>query len=162
MLKKKKGHPEVHEIIGRMGPPLVFDEAQDLWDTFIRYIEWRHAAPGFTRKAKKAEEYDLTRPLSIRSLCNFIGITPRTWRNWKYEDGDQFREDLFPVMARIEAVIEDAQIAGAMTGVYRENIVSRLNGLVDKHEDTVKVPKGLGHFYGEHGLPDPEAETESE
>lgn len=152
---------EVHELIGRMGPPLVFDNGDDLWEAFIRYIEWRKECPGFTKAEKKKPEYDLTRPLSIRSFCMFIGIVPRTWRGWKHEDGDHFREDLFPVIMRVEMIIQDAQISGAMMGVYKENIVSRINGLVDRIEDTVKVPTGLEHFYADQESGEAESEADS-
>ncbi len=86
-------------------------------------------------------------PLTTAGLCRHIGITQKTWIEWRAN-----REDLREVITRVDELIADQKLTGAMVGQYKENIVARDLKLSDKTEnDTTVTHKGLSDFYGGNG-----------
>jgi len=130
-----------------MGPPLKIETPEKLWDEFEAYVLFRTDQPGYMVHGKL-----VPKPLSVLSFLNYLGITSPTWYCWRNEKHAQYRSDLSSIIARIEAIIRDEQISGAVAGSYKENIVARLNGLKDQTDTTVNVTKGLKDFYDDAGV----------
>ena len=74
----------------------------------------------------------VVRPLTLDGYCNFAGIGG--WRRMKqfYSNDEGFAD----AIALVERVIRDQQVSGAMVGLYKENIVSRINGISDRQDIT--------------------------
>ena len=74
----------------------------------------------------------VARPMTLDGFCNFAGIGD--WRRMKqfYSNDEGFAD----AIALVERVIRDQQVSGAMVGLYRENIVARLNGITDRQDIT--------------------------
>lgn len=74
----------------------------------------------------------VARPMTLDGYCNFAGIGD--WRRMKqfYSNDEGFAD----AIALVERVIRDQQVSGAMVGLYKENIVSRINGITDRQDIT--------------------------
>ncbi|MEL6754960.1 MAG: terminase small subunit [Pseudomonadota bacterium] len=149
MPKRKKVDTEIHPVLGRMGPPLKIETPEQLWSEFEKYVMFRMEAPGFIVHGKL-----VPKPLSVLSFLSFLGITSPTWYRWRNDQSEHYREDLCSIIARIEAIIRDEQISGAISGAYKENIVARINGLKDQTQHEVAVKKTLKDFYDDAGIGD--------
>jgi hypothetical protein len=51
--------------------------------------------------------------------------------------------DYLLICSRIKEAIREDQIGGGMAGIYNPSITQRLNGLVEKVQNDVKVEQGL-------------------
>lgn len=134
----------------RVGVPR-YATANELWDDALRYFEWCDNNPvdgsvivtrykkekrGGHKELKMQDmQNNVDRPYTIYGLCAFTGISE--WRNFKFYNID--REGFREVIATIENVIASQQIDGALTGLFRENLASRLNGLADKVTGDIDV-----------------------
>ena len=74
----------------------------------------------------------VARPMTLDGYCNFAGIGD--WRRMKqtYSNDEGFAD----AIALVERLIRDQQVSGAMVGLYKENIVSRINGITDRQDIT--------------------------
>lgn len=117
------------------GRELIYKEPSELLDAAYKYFDWCNNNPikkdevlkggvraGYIVKVKT------DRPYTLIGLCNHIGIGKRTFDDYCN------RNDFSPITTHIREIIQQNQIEGAMVGTYKENIVARLLGLVDKKE----------------------------
>ena len=74
----------------------------------------------------------VARPMTLDGYCNFAGISDWSKTKQTYANEEGFSE----AFALVERVIRDQQVSGAMVGLYKENIVSRLNGITDRQDIT--------------------------
>lgn len=81
-------------------------------------------------KSKKKKLPKLRMP-TIIGLTLHIGITDRTWENWR-NSGPHHREDLAPVIARVEAIIKSQKLEGAAAELFNAGLVMRDLGMSDK------------------------------
>lgn len=134
------------KLIDEPGRKKLFKSPQDFLDKAYKYFEWADANPWYKNEAIKGGELagtiikiPIQRPYSLKALCLFIGITENTFRN--YEKNDNYKV-FFSVFSHIRDIIENNQMEGATVGTYNANIIARILGLVDKHEevkDTLKI-----------------------
>lgn len=126
-----------------------YRRAEDLWDDALLYFQWCDDNPvdapiniirykkekhGGSKEMKKQDQQEnVSRPYTLYGLCAFLGITK--WHQFKstYISKDGFEN----VILTIENVIASQQIDGAMTGVFKENLTARLNGLADKNQQEI-------------------------
>jgi len=66
------------------------------------------------------------RAMTLKGLCNYIGIVERTWRLWRKK-----RDDLKPAIAFIEQIIYQQKFEGAAAGLLHHAIIARDLGLAD-------------------------------
>ena len=76
-------------------------------------------------------DYQYPRPYSLDGFGLFAGIYD--WAQFKQHN--KGRDGFADVINYIEATIRQQQVAGAMAGMYKENLVARLNGI----SENVKV-----------------------
>lgn len=101
------------------GPPRLYNSADELWADCLEYFEQRSAV-----------EWNKTPiPFTQASLCLFLGIPQTTWIDWRKN-----REDLSDVITRVDDIIRDHKMTGAIVGAYNHQIVARDLGLVDKQD----------------------------
>lgn len=126
------------------GRPLKYTP-KELAEKFSEYVEWANENPletGYSEeisyvKTKRHLEHSETKPrmVSIRGFLVWLG----TDMNWWYglpsgKRGEEFSR----VIARIKDYCEHYQTELASAGIYKENIIARLLGLVDKSSVTTK------------------------
>ena len=128
-----------------------YEDAVSLWEDATSYFEWCDSNPVESQKNmtkyqregkgeikdKKAqvESGETNRPYTIYGLCAFTGIS--SWSSFKsvYLSKPGFDD----VITTIENIISSQQIDGAMTGLYKENLTSRMNGLAEMLQQNVNA-----------------------
>lgn len=103
----------------KSGAPRKYEDAESLWKDCDEYFE--------ARSAIHMNRQPL--PFTLASLCLFLDITLETWHEWR-----RSRDDLSDVITRVDSIIRDQKLTGAMVGAYNHNIVARDLGLADKSE----------------------------
>lgn len=115
---------EFWKLRATSGPKLRYETDEELLLDCQEYFE--------TRSALTMNGQPL--PYTIGSLCTFLDITHDTWIRWRKE-----RNDLSEVIKRVETIVDDQKLTGAMVGSYNHNIVARVLGLADKKDHTGEV-----------------------
>jgi len=111
-----------------------FSDPEQLWDACVEYFQWVVDNPLKGEKLFSHNgtivrgEYSKMRAMTIEGLCNFLGITSRTWRSYRDRDG------FLPIIERVEQVMYDQKFAGASAELLNANIIARDLGLSDKSE----------------------------
>lgn len=122
----------------------LYKKPDDLWEDALAYFQWCDDNPvdapisivrykkekhGGSKEMKKQDQQEnISRPYTLYGLCAFLGITK--WSQFKATNIG--RDGFEDVILTIENVIASQQLDGAMTGVFKENLTARLNGLADK------------------------------
>lgn len=79
-------------------------------------------------------------PYTLTGLCIFLGINTRYLDQFKDSETYKSNKGFSTVISHIEEIIETQQIEGAMVGTFNHNIVARKLGLIDKQENSLKLP----------------------
>lgn len=124
------------------GREKIYTDPEALLTHAYKYFEWcdkhplkRKEALKGGNKAGKIISVETDRPYTIVGLCVYCGISVSTFKLYRN------REDFITVITHIEEIIEQNQVEGACIGAYKENIIARLLGLVDKKG--VDIPLGM-------------------
>lgn len=119
-----------------------------LMEYFHKYRQWAKNTP--------YEEHDFIGPKAIevkryKERC----LSLEGFENWCYNNGyindlgDYFSNnenrysEYATICTRIKKIIRQDQIEGGMAGIYNPSITQRLNGLVEKSEQTIKQEQPL-------------------
>lgn len=124
------------------GRPLDYTPAE-LAKKFVEFVSWcqKHPIPlGETTTNKQGDafykEKFAPRMVSIGAFIVYLGESRSWWDMLKErEDGEEFVR----VKTRIKEFCENYQIEMASTGLFKENIISRLLGLADKQGGFLEV-----------------------
>lgn len=109
-----------------------FASADDLWNACCEYFQWVEDNPLWESKLFSYQGgvtegvAPKMRAMTIDGLCLFLDVNVKTWRGWRG------REDLAPVIERVESVIKSQKFAGAAADLLNPNIIARDLGLSDK------------------------------
>ncbi len=92
------------------------------------------------------------RAMTLEGLCVFLGISRRTWPNYKD------KEDFLPVIEMVEDTMRDQKLSGAAAGLLNANIIARdlkLRDTVDANlgGEIGIVGKILDEMESDNGLP---------
>lgn len=127
------------------GRPKNIESPEILWQHFQEYKKEIKSTPILVHDfvGKFAEEVyrKRDRPLTLEGFENYCAE-----HNVIKDLGDYFKnkedryKDFAPICSRIKNVIRQDQIEGGMAGIYNPSITQRLNGLVDKQEQEVRLP----------------------
>lgn len=135
---------ELWQIAKPFGRPAKFKSPEELWDAFIAYCTWAENNPltiGKERRQKSKGEgqsvssersqrnEEAPRPLSLTAFRLHAGIK-REWCIFK-SDYSKRSQDFCRVIYAIEESVRQQQVENAMVGIYKENIVSRINNISD-------------------------------
>lgn len=122
------------------GRDVLFDNADLLFEECCKYFEatdkrkWNRV----DYKGKDIEKVLIPTdtPYTISGLCLYLGITEKTWRQWR-----NVREDLSSVINQVDNIIYTQKFEGATVGIYNANIIARDLGLMDKVDHTTQGEK---------------------
>ena len=126
----------------RLGRPRLFEDELQLLKACEPYFGWAKANPLTEQRVlivdgKPAKvEVDVMRAITIKGMCNFLGIGERTWRDMRSD-----RAELKDAIAFVEQMIFVEKLEGAAAGLLKEQIIMRELGL----HDTTKI---AGHDGG--------------
>ena len=93
----------------------------------------------FVGKDGDSVHRELERPLTVEGFgrhCYKMGIIG--YLKDYFSNRDERYNDFVPICSYIKEFIRADQIEGGMAGIYNPSITQRLNGLVEKSEQTVK------------------------
>ncbi len=115
------------------GPKQLFDAPDLLLEACREYFQWTEDNPlyedkiGFYEGGAVHTEAAKMRAMTIGGLCLYLGITQKTWCEWRLA-----REDLSEVIRFADEVIKTQKFQGAAAGLLNANIIARDLGLSDK------------------------------
>lgn len=122
------------------GKPPMFKTPEELWAKFEEYCAATDAAPWQEEKLFSTKtgvvraNANKKQPYTMASFLEFAGCSDRAWRDWR-----KLREDLQPVIERIERIVTDQKYKGAAMGFFNANIIARDLGLADRIQAQVAV-----------------------
>ena len=121
------------------------EKMRELFDAYTKVTKDNPITKNdFKGKDAKEVKYKLERPLTMCGFENYVykqGLN--TQLNHYFSNEDSRYESYISICSHIRAEIREDQISGGMAGIYNPSITQRLNNLVDKTENTVKVEQPL-------------------
>jgi hypothetical protein len=123
----------------RLGRPLTFATANDLWEHCVEYFDWCEEHPLYEdnlvtfQGVTKHEPCAKMRAMTTVGLCLFLGITTETWR--QYRNKKEFSD----ITTRADQVIRTQKFEGAAAELLNSNIIARDLGLAEKSEVSGKI-----------------------
>ena len=131
------------EARASIGRPRIFETPEDLYNSACEYFDYTTNrtdlnAYGFKQKRNV--------PFTLTGLCIFLGVNTKYFWDFKRSLNLEDPKDLefSEVVNKIEEIIQTQQVTGAIVGLYKENIIARLNGIKDSVKQEVtetKAPK---------------------
>jgi hypothetical protein len=119
-----------------------------MYELFCEYVDTVKAKPFHVRDWVGAMATQVERPkekpLTLEGFSNYCfhkGIVKDTDDYFVNTKGNY--DEYSSICSRIKRIIREDQIAGGMAGIYNPSITQRLNGLVEKVQNDVKVEQGL-------------------
>lgn len=130
----------------RIGRPLRFKTADDLWNVACEYFAWcdEHPLIEIDYRGKDATMVELPhpRPYHIRAFCIYAGVNETYINELEYTMRDRLEKDdedseahsFSQTLAIIRAVCQSQKLDAAMVGLYNPMIAKCDLGLTDKVE----------------------------
>ncbi len=117
-----------------------------LWELFQEYCKDAKSRPfivtdwvgGQGMKVDRKKE----RPLTMEGFSIFCYDKMSKVKDYIQNKEGRYNEYI-PISTRIKECIREDQIGGGMAGIYNPSITQRLNGLVEKVQNDVKVEQKL-------------------
>lgn len=149
MAKLKNIYPPFVNPYKQKGRPLNYTPAE-LAEEFEKYVNWcgEHpievirTAKGKNTSAAGSASFnrdDVEEKPQLVSVGGFLVWLGETESWWKNLESGTFGEEFLKVKARVRVYCEEYQKAMASSGIYKENIISRLLGLADKQDVAAQV-----------------------
>lgn len=108
----------IGDFKSRAGKPRIFETPEKMLEVAADYFEW----------AINNDFHEKPRPMTVQGFCIHAGINMSTWSDYKK------REEYSDVMETIYQFMYDQKFNGATVGIFKEQIISRDLGLVDKQQ----------------------------
>lgn len=151
MIDRKTNRPkfvkgnQLWQLVQNAGRCVIISDAGELWQKAIEYFKWCDENPQNKGELVKhqgdAELFDvpLGRPYSMDALTIYANVSDSYFRSRKGTLGDKVEantatEDelaLLDTIRRIESIVRTQRFEGAAVGIYKENLISRVDGYAD-------------------------------
>lgn len=149
--------PEVWEVAKRGKRP-TYSDPEVLADDVIEYLRWVSQNPLIRAKAfgtGLVMQERVKRYPTVAGCAIYLGVAPRTWRDWKAPD-----HPLQETVLWAEGIMRQIKLEGAAAGIFNSVIVARDLGLRDKSEiDTSVTVNVIDNFEGDNTRTDEDDET---
>ncbi len=144
----KEGNQLWRKAIGKNGRPRKIQTPEDLAKEAISYFEDVDGDPftntethyGSDNKVTRKVEKTFRKPYTLTGFLLHLGVSSNYITNFKNSKPLSITEetysDFITVINWIEETIRTQKFAGAAAGIFKENIIARDLGLVDKQEST--------------------------
>lgn len=136
------------------GRDKLFNDPQLLLETAYEYFEWCDKHPWIKKEQKKGNmslkvegdfkggkkaidaiegivDIPTQRPYTFEALCLYLGCDRVTFHSY---GKDKDKQDFFTVVHAIEEIVRANQLEGAMVGMFKDNIIARMLGLIDRKD----------------------------
>lgn len=124
------------------------ESPEKMYELFCEYRDSVKAKPFYVRDWVGAMATQIERPkekpLTYEGFSNYVfekGILKDTDDYFGNTKGNY--DEYSSICSRIKRIIREDQIGGGMAGIYNPSITQRLNGLVEKVQNDVKVEQSL-------------------
>lgn len=131
--------------LAKGGRRAIITDAAELWQKAVNYFEWCDVNPLLKEEAVKHQgegttmDLSLGRPYSMDALTIYAGVSPSYFRTRKGELGDKAdlnkatadELDLLDTITLIESIVRNQRFEGAAVGIFKENLISRVDGYAD-------------------------------
>lgn len=122
---------------------------EKMWEYFEEYKRDTKSTPIFVQDfvGKDGDEVNRTkeRPLTMEGFEVWLNRNKIITDPSDYFEGKEGYEAYLPICRAIKREIRADQIEGGMAGIYNPSITQRLNGLVDKTEQTIREQPLFGN-----------------
>lgn len=104
---------------------------QQLFDLITSYFAWAEGNPLNTPETANFQgrvyqgEAKKIRPFTITSLCIFLNVTPKTWREWKLCETTEEHKERLQIIEFAEAIIREQKYSAAMVGTFNPQFVMK-------------------------------------
>jgi hypothetical protein len=117
---------------------------EKLWEYFENYKAYIDRNPirkqDYVGKDATLVYRELQRPYTMEGFENYLANNDIIEDLGQYlENRDNRYSEYVAICSRIKREIKQNQIEGGMAGIYNPSITQRLNGLVEKQENNVKI-----------------------
>lgn len=120
----------------KVGRPLLIDDPNELWSEYLMYAQYCKDNPIETEDWVGKDAVRVIRkkpmPQTLTGFILFVGGSENWWQELR--KNKNLTPEYLGVLRAIEASIKTQQVSGAVAGVYKENIVARINGMADHKE----------------------------
>jgi hypothetical protein len=112
-----------------------YKSPNEFWEACREYFEWSVNTPlelnvhSFSSGSVNVGSVEKPRAMSLMALCFFLGISKRTWVQWKNS-----RLDLSDVMDMAEDIIYTQKFELAAADILNANFIARDLGMSDKSD----------------------------
>ena len=117
---------------------MTYQDPAELWELYLEYKQWVKENPylvhDFVGKDAKEVHKKKQRPESIDGFYAWHYETTGKFIHQYFENTDGYYDDFMGIVRAIKSQIRRDQIDGATATVFNQNIVARLNSLVEKQE----------------------------
>ena len=94
------------------------------------------------KDGNRKEDYPVL-PLTYEGLCRYCWENSIGTIHQYFDNKEGYYDDFVDVCSRVKLEIREQQITGGMIGAYNPSITQRLNNLVDRQENNIKVEQPL-------------------
>ena len=123
--RSKHGRDKLFET-----PELLWQAAQEYFDS-CDSNPWVKTETTVSEKGTYSKEIPTQRPYTRAGMYLYFDCS----ENWMREFKKTCTFDFLRVIERIENIIDNQQIDGAMVGVFKENLVARLQGVAENNNN---------------------------
>jgi hypothetical protein len=127
------------------GRDKLFETPEQLRQALYEYIEsvennsWETNQTTVGDNGINSTTKTLQRPFSRKGFYLFIGAS----ETWLTKFKQNCSDDFFTVIEEIEMTIDTQQFDGASIGVFKENIIARIQGIKDNSESKIFIEQPL-------------------
>lgn len=135
----EKGH-QLWKLRTKHGRDKLFSSPELLWEAACEYFQWCDDNPWIKSKkqtydkgefsGETNEEIPTQRPYTRKGFLIYIDAS----ENWLQEFKKKADSNFLGVIEKIENIIDNQQIDGAMVGVFNSNLVARIQGIKEQSE----------------------------
>jgi len=134
---------------GNIHPTRIFKSPNELLTTWNEYKEelkikskeWPKVQY-VGKDGNRKEDYPVL-PTTLEGLFRYCWENNIGTIEQYFTNKDGYYEDFVSICSRIKTEIREQQITGGMIGAYNPSITQRLNNLVDKTENNIKIEQPL-------------------
>lgn len=126
-----------------------------LFHLVTSYFEWAENNPLNTPETANFQgrvyqgEAKKIRPFTITSLCLYLNVTPKSWREWKGMEATDEEKERVQIIEFAESIIREQKYSAAMVGTFNPQFVMKD---LDMDVSTVKsIGDPNSPIHHEHG-----------
>lgn len=134
---------EFWKLRSKHGRDKLFSTPELLWNIACEYFQWCEDNPitaQDNKGTKNVNEVNFKRPFTIKGFCIYCNASEHWFRSYKRALEEEKNQDFLYIIHKIEDIIYNQKLEGAIIGIYNANIVARELNLAENVNNTVTIP----------------------